>query len=326
MFFFRRKVRRDLTTIRREGLHGINTPPRTGYSRGVEVLGEKLDKAVYLSAQSYRRRHKKPPDLIEPVQFTEKLLLYKFFGLIPTSPAPSDKLSCMHYVPDSHRHLVKAPARTWVRASAELPHNSEVPAGRYYLKSNHGCGTNLPVNFPLTQKERKKLQKLTNHWMTHIHSPKRSLWWYDTIDRRIYLEEDIADQSDTANDWKFFVFHGRVEIFQVDSDRRGDHTQTVYQRDGAYLDEELYYKNGAAVPMPPQLHTMIDVAEAIGQQFEFIRVDLFLQNSTIYLGEITLVPTGAVRQIRSSNLDTRLGEAWQPGWLGRSMSQPQVEN
>lgn len=191
-----------------------------------------------------------------------------------------------------------------------------LPKGRYYFKSNHGSGTNIPVNFPVDRSTKIRLTSKGKYWLGKIHNAHMSLWWYETINRYIYFEEDLSLNDEDAPDWKFFVLNGRVEIYQHDRNRTGDHIQTIYERDGTFIDKELYFKSGAPVAPPPQLPLMVDMAEAIGKFFDFIRVDMFIKDGDVYIGEIGLVPNGAKAQIRTPEIDLRLGEAWRPHWFG----------
>lgn len=306
----------QLAVIRAEGLHGIDLPPPPHTQRGVDVFGRNLEANIRKSCQYYRKAHQRLPDLIAPRTFTEKQLLFKFFGPIP-SPSPSDKLRSCAYLPVELRHLIHLPERFAITDRARVPGNDEVAPGSYYFKSNHSSRTNARVSYPLTDERRAALQPLAANWISRVHHRKLALWWYETMPRNLYLEEDLGSDTADAPDWKFFVCNGKVEIFQVDVDRSRDHVQTLYDRDGRYLPQELYYKTGTPVPMHDRLDDMIAVAEGIGRNFDFIRVDMFLKDGRIILGEIGLVPNGAGAKVRSDALDERLGAAWHAPWFGR---------
>nr|WP_302477844.1 ATP-grasp fold amidoligase family protein [Ruegeria arenilitoris] len=198
-----------------------------------------------------------------------------------------------------------------------MPKNNEIREGTYYFKSNHGSGTNMPIEFPLSDEARRRLNSKAAFWLKKIHNERLSLWWYEMMPRRIYLEEDLRGLDGDAPDWKFFVCNGKVEIFQVDVGRRTNHVQTIYDRNGSFLKSELYYTSGDPVVLPEFLPDMIEVAEGIGTNFDFIRVDMFIHNRKVYLGEIGLVPNGATIPIRSPEIDERLGRAWFAPWMGK---------
>jgi len=179
----------------------------------------------------------------------------------------------------------------------------------------------MPVVFPIGPEDRDRLEMLAGRWLTKIHDSRLSLWWYETMERYVYLEEDLAEDSSEAPDWKFFTCNGKVEIFQVDVGRFGDHVQTIYSRSGRFIDKEMYFKSGSPVGIPTNFSDMIDVAEGIGRSFDFIRVDMFVKGTDIYLGEIGLVPNGASIRIISPELDWKLGAAWKAPWMGKVDSQ-----
>lgn len=310
-------VNQCLKRIRAEGLHGYNLPPPEGFLRGIDIVFMILPEQLAKSCRAYMDWHNdRIPDLIAPKTFTEKQVLFKFFAPIPLL-SPSDKLRSPAYVPELVRPLVRIPKRIWVSDKAELPANKDIPPGSYYLKSNHSSGTNRRVAFPLTEQERRTLEVLARVWLTRAHSWSLSLWWYEMMERNVYLGEDLGSSDSDAADWKFFVCNGRVEIFQIDMDRSGNHRQTIYDRNGRFIDRVFYFNKGNAVEMPENLDMMVKVAEAIGSNFDFIRVDMFRKGGDIYLGEIGLVPNGAKIAIRSREIDERLGNAWHAPWLGK---------
>jgi hypothetical protein len=278
-------------------------------------LGADFRSAVTRSCKVYQRFHGRLPNLLNPGTFTEKQLLFKFFAPIPLH-SPSDKLGSRAYLPEKLKDSVHTPDLIWSSNGAAAPHNTQIPAGRYWFKSNHSSGRNIPVNYPLDDATRNNLNTSAANWMTGVHDRHRALWWYETFDRQVYLEEDISSDGFSANDWKFFVCNGRVALYQYDQDRFGSHGQTLYTRDGNYIAEELYYAGSRITPPPPQLKHMVNIAEAIGASFDFIRVDLFLHQNRVYLGEIGLVPNGCSISIRSPIIDHNLGELWFASWLG----------
>lgn len=311
-------IKAAIEEIRARGLHGIDATVPAPFARGIDAL-DGWEEKFRRSCKIFAHHHGFEPNLIDPQGFTQKQLLFKFFGLVPVDPVPSDKLLASCFLPESHRHLVTLPDRYWISDRPEVPADDALPPGRYYFKSNHGWSTHRPITLPMDAQTRRRLTRLTERWFTSEHQPRLSLWWYERIRRQVFVEEHLGSAMRDAPDWKFFVCNGRVEVFQVDLDRSTNHIQTLYDRDGRFLPVELFFDSGPPVDMPPEIDTMIDVAEAIGQSFDFIRVDFFLKDGRVFLGEIGMVPNGATRPIRSPELDERLGAAWQPPWLGQGV-------
>lgn len=311
-------VIRALERIGSDGLHGIHEPVPERYLRGVETLGEDFAPGLVRSVEIYRKNHERWPDLIDPQTFTNKQLLFKFFGLVPRV-TPSDKLRAHDWLSRGRHDEIRRPRILWRGTTPDLPGNDEIEPGTYWLKCNHGSGTNLPVTFPLDDETRANLRPLTQRWLKRVHSTRLSLWWYELMERCIYLEEDMREGAGDAADWKFYVCNGRVVVYQHDAGRSGTHLQTVYSRSGTWLNKQLYVRKGPAMPVDPpdRLDLMVAAAESIGQFFDFIRVDMFIRGSEIFLGEIGLVPNGCTKRIRAPELDWMLGAAWCAPWLGR---------
>lgn len=306
-----------LNHIRENGLHGSLLKPPAGFLRGVDVLADDFEPAFRRSVGLFQKHHRHYPDLISPSGFTQKQLLFKFFAPVPIH-SPSDKIGARQYLPEFYRDKVNIPKIVWKSNRPELPENDEIDPGRYWLKSNHGSGRNIPVDFPIPETERKKLIAATSNWLTKTHGKQPALWWNEVFSRQIYLEEDLSLDARSANDWKFFVANGKVVIYQYDQDRFGKHDQTIYDREGNHIKKHLYVKGSKPVSPPACLGDMIAVAEAIGQSFDFIRVDLFLREGQVYLGEIGLVPNGCTLPIKSPVIDYMLGTAWIAPWMGQT--------
>ena len=159
--------------------------------------------------------------------------------------------------------------------------------------------------------------------MTPGASQSQQEWWKGLTTPQIYLERDLGDGLG-SHDWKYFVFRGRVAIVQLDQDRHSDHRQSVFDRDMTFLNEPLYFTMGGGHPKPKNYASMLKVAEGIGAQFEFMRVDLYNVGGAIYLGELSVVPNAAFLPIQSERLDHMLGWIWeQRGFLGVPNSQDQ---
>ena len=84
----------------------------------------------------------------------------------------------------------------------------------------------------------------------------------------------------------------------------------MFDRDFTYLDAPMYFKQGGPVPKPENYDQMVQIAESIGSQFEFMRVDLYNVNGKIHLGELSVVPNAALLPVQSETLDADLGALW----------------
>jgi hypothetical protein len=66
------------------------------------------------------------------------------------------------------------------------------------------------------------------------------------------------------------------------------------------------------MPAPTQLSAMLHVAEALGAEFDFVRVDFYDQvRGQIKFGEMTHYPEGGLDRFVPAEFDTQLGRLWE---------------
>ncbi len=113
---------------------------------------------------------------------------------------------------------------------------------------------------------------------------------YRYLEPKIIIEPLIFD-SKNNEDFKFFCFKGKVSFIQVDLDRQINHTRLYYDTSWKKLDFSILKpKSNLDFKKPKNLQQLINLAEKIGEDFEFIRVDLYTNEKQIFIGEITNWP------------------------------------
>lgn len=129
------------------------------------------------------------------------------------------------------------------------------------------------------------------------------MWWFDIdyyqfgrelnykdLDRKVIIEPLVFGSNNPA-DYKFFCFNGVPKIIQVDSDRFIQHKRDMYDSNWNLLDISFGYpRTEFGTPRPSNLTEMLDVASALSKNFDFIRVDIYSDGKSCYVGELTNVP------------------------------------
>ncbi|MHC5559699.1 ATP-grasp fold amidoligase family protein [Kocuria sp. U4B] len=138
-------------------------------------------------------------------------------------------------------------------------------------------------------------------------------WHYSRARPGFLIEERIPTRDGASpNDYRFFVFDGRVHVAQIDTPRVEKVQRRFYSRDWTPLDAR---QGGAAlaepVPAPATLERMVRIAERIGMDYDFIRVDLYDADGTIWFGELTPSPAGGLAPFDPVEFDEQLGRLWQ---------------
>lgn len=216
----------------------------------------------------------------------------------------------------------------------------------FVLKTNHGSGSflisysvpegwSLPKNIysfgwkrfylnpKVLKKNEIKIQEISKKWLTmdYSYSPVRFPEpWYEDIPKGLIVEELLKeDGALIPSDIKFFVFHGEVRMIRVDTSIAfGKKTMAHFDVDWNLLDTSFSErKNLAPYPLtqplpqkPVNLKEMLRVSSILGEDFDFVRVDLFNTTKGIRIGELTLAPTSGQGVFTNPNLDHNLGKFW----------------
>lgn len=304
---------RTFDRIINDGRFGLDQTAPLGTLRGIDVMPcslirQKLSRAaiVYVGARQ------RLPDFENPTTFYEKLVLSKLFAPIPM-PSPANKLGLAPFSQIENECFAGSFPVLWsgnAPIDSHLLDTLNLPAGRYYAKSNAGSGTNFGFDLPMSKKTRDHLQHLSALWLDAEHGVKAGEWWYGLIRKQNFIEADMSDSSVSLTDWKFHVGAGRTLAVQVDVERSTNHRQLMYDRDFNFINEMMFFKTGKPQAKPDFFDDMRHIAEAIAARFQYARVDLYHTKGKIYLGEITLAPIGGMRVPKSEKLDNIIGGMW----------------
>ncbi|MHA6783031.1 ATP-grasp fold amidoligase family protein [Pseudonocardia saturnea] len=203
----------------------------------------------------------------------------------------------------------------------------------YVVKPTHGSGTAIVVSdrapdgarLPTEpgswvyrhvrpgNAARDDVVRIAQGWVAQLYGqgPNRE-WVYGRMPRRIIVEELLAGADGAIpDDYKFFVFHGRCAFVQVDTGRFGRRTQDFFRPDWQHL--PLRGGPPWAEPEPAEpacLPEMIEVAERLGADTDFVRVDLYDVAGRVVFGELTSFPGGGDSPFDPECFDSEFGRPW----------------
>ncbi|HEX5613931.1 MAG TPA: ATP-grasp fold amidoligase family protein, partial [Acidimicrobiia bacterium] len=159
------------------------------------------------------------------------------------------------------------------------------------------------------------LRALGDAWLARRYGggPYRE-WGYVHVPPRLVVEELLRTPAGAIpDDYKLFVFHGRCRLVQVDIDRYGAHRQQFFLPDWTPLDVELYAPRAAVPPPPPAgLAEMLAIADRLGADTDFVRVDLYDLADRVVFGELTSYVLGGRFSFRPPTFDAEVGSWWNP--------------
>jgi teichuronopeptide biosynthesis TupA-like protein len=109
---------------------------------------------------------------------------------------------------------------------------------------------------------------------------------YRDLRPRVIVEPFVFGRA-SIEDYKVFCLHGRPFIVQVDFDRHTRHKQNLYTTDWEMLPFAISNPIGPGRSKPANLDALIALAGRLSDEFNLIRIDLYTDEKTVLVGEIT---------------------------------------
>jgi hypothetical protein len=312
---FRRDPTANLWNIVARSSTAVARPPiRTWARQLLRLLGRVANKIVPAYAKVVRSHyvhHQAFRLFFFPRTFNELIQYKKIFNRDPLLTLTSDKVRVRQYVREKigEHHLV--PLRTVAKSPQQIDFRSLPDA--FVIKANHGSGFNRFITDKRTV-DRAELNEAVTNWLKTDFSAEDEEWAYRNIQRRVLVEDMLSHGGEIPDDYKFFVFKGRVRLIQLDQCRHKSHSQNLYDENWRQLNVEFVSpRSSKPRQQPAELGEMIRIAEVLGHDFEFARIDLYLIDGKIFFGEVTHYPNRGLMPFKPREFDRVLGDLWRRG-------------
>lgn len=243
----------------------------------------------------YFRTHGRLCDFKHPRTFSEKIYHRMRFPS-PVFSLLADKVLVRDYIRETVGEQFNVPLYAVV--SSVVPGDFEALPNAFVMKSNNGYGATRIV----LDKEVEDIQFLVdmaNAWLRKDFSRFNGERHYKNIAPQILFEKLLLVDNRPAADYKVHVFNpaeGEAYCFlQIIDDRFGQTTQNLYSADWLVT----AFKLGGRMPVsnssritrsPAELPQMLDAAKRLAKPFGYCRVDFYLHDGGLYVGELTFTP------------------------------------
>lgn len=148
-------------------------------------------------------------------------------------------------------------------------------------------------------------------WLDTEYGRMNREWCYDRLRGKVIAETLLTDEhGDVPADYKLYVIGGAVRFIQVDRGRFCRHTRNLYDTDWQLLPARLTLPNHAPDPCPVPLAEMIAITLRLAQDFEFLRVDCYVVDGRVYVGELTNYPGAGFERFIPHSFALELGAHW----------------
>lgn len=257
----------------------------------------------------YRRDFGVPPRLLRPRTQSERIQHRKLFLRDPRLPQRQDKIEVKRHVASvvGAEHVVP---NLWTGTALPPRHLRTWPRP-FVLKAAHGSGWNVmvPAEGPVRW---GRIERRVERWMGTTYGERSGEWLYSRIPPRLLVEPHVGDPRTVPDDYKLWVYRGRVQFIHWStgrgtSDYRG---RVLDRRWREAFEARLVPRSAEAPPRPDSLEVMIEMAEALAEDWPFVRVDLYDVAGRPVFGEFTFYPSSGFHCLWPPGTDEALGELW----------------
>lgn len=272
-------------------------------------------------SQRFFERMRHLPNFAAPSTFTEKIHWRKIFDDDPRFAVMLDKLKAKEFVRDRLPSL-HIPLVLWQGDNPrDIPFSElKIPC---IVKCNHGCAMNAVVADPARVDSGAIIADMTRH-LAETYGDRKLERSYAHIKPRVFVEALVGkDQGYQPIDYKFNVVAGRVALVVVTASRSTVRKTALFDRDWRRLAVAQRGIDATLdIARPQSFSRMVEAAEALGGEFDMIRVDFYEDAGEPVFGEFTIYPRSGLQQFDPPAFDRELGARWDIA-ASRYLNRPQ---
>ena len=261
-----------------------------------------------LSAAFWWRR-KRPPLLATPCGVSELVQWRKIFDRNPLFPILADKLAVKDWATAKLPGLRTAEVLWSGTRAADLP--DELIRDDVVVKTNHGTRTNW---FPAREKlSRPEWVSRLDGWLAQRFDTELQ-WAYGKVRPRLMVERLVGGGAPL---WEmtFRCSDGHAATaFVAVEQKTGAERSAYFTGAGERLAPKRGTPEAAQLPaefvLPAIFFAAREVAIQLSRGLDFVRVDLMVQDGTVYLCEMTLYPGSGFSDELATHTAGRIERAW----------------
>ncbi len=251
-------------------------------------------------------------NLENPKSFSEKLQWLKLHDRKDIYTVMADKYLMKEFVTEriGEGHVVPL---LGVYDSPDEIDFSKLP-NQFVLKCNHNSGLGMYIckdKSKLSKRDVKRIKKNLAKGLAQDYYLHCREWPYKNIKRKIIAEEFLKETThpnlDCLIDYKWFCFDGEPKIMYIGTDASAHPACDWFDMDFNFLDVHDKDPNSAVRPSKPaDFEEMKKYARILAQGTKFLRVDFYVVNGNVYVGELTFFHNGGTTGIKPEKMDLNL--------------------
>jgi len=250
------------------------------------------------------------PNLYNPRPFTEKLQVRKLHDRNPLFGTMVDKHGAKALIAEraGPQYVIDT---YWAGRDPREVDWSTIPLPAV-VKPTHGSGTGVFLH------DRAGIDafldsNIASRWLSDTHHQINREWAYSQVDPQIIVERMLVDSSDAPDDYRFFVFSGKIALIELRLRRNGIVYESYFTASWTRIPVATGYypEYPGEVPRPAKLDEMFCVARKLAGDIDFMRVDLYCPGDKVFVGELTLYPGGGFAGASPDEFEKTLGDLLQ---------------
>ena len=258
----------------------------------------------------YKELYGRRLHVVLPRTHSEWIHHYKFVRRDAWLPRLTDKIDAKAFIAERVGEEFVIPTY-WSGRKLPPPRVRRRWPRPYFIKAAHGCHQDIEV--PATGRLKwDKIERQVDRWLRSTYGGRGGEWQYARLPKRVIVEQRIGEPGVLPDDYKFWVFQGRVHYVHWFTDRGlPTYGGRIVDRDWTEPFRSVSQRTHERFPPRPEsLETMMWIAETLGEGFRFVRVDLYEIAGRPYVGELTFTPSAGFHTLAPDRVDFELGRLW----------------
>lgn len=251
-------------------------------------------------------RRKSIPDLDNPKTYNEKVQWLKLHDRKLLYTQLTDKVKVREYISKHIGEEYNVPLLGVWEDARDIGF-SKLP-NELVLKCNHDSGSIIKIQDKTLVNE-EKIIKHFNKCLKKNYYYKTREWPYKNIVPKVIAEEYLNDGTTIGlRDYKVFCFHGKVKFIRVQYMGKDSVIKSEFDTNWKIIDKTMnFLPDGTVVEKPKNLNKIIELAEILAKDMVHLRVDFYLVNDRIFIGELTLYHGSGFNWFRYRDVEIKMG-------------------
>ncbi len=267
----------------------------------------RMDFYEALTRVTYKKIFGVWPDLENPRTLSEKMCWLKINDKRPENTVITDKYRMRGYAESlGLGHLLNQLLGVWDSA-AEIDFNSLPDA--YALKISNGSAMNV-IKAPAAPLDQAATRRQLDRWQSINMADHKGEWYYAHSPSRIIAERYLDNGGGDLWDYKLFVFNGETRFIQYCESRYSGIRSLFLSPEWEPMPftYDRFAPFDPPPPKPDQLDEMLESARILSQGFALVRVDYYIHDNRLLLGEMSLNPVGGYTPFTPEEWHLKIGD------------------